>query len=614
MSSSTVVNQPAVRVKICGITSLADAESALDAGASYLGFVFASSVRSVTPEAASAVLADLDRRTFAAVGVFKDQAVDEIAQIVQTCRVDMLQLHGDYRAAEINELRQRTELPLILAIVPNSGVFETGLELAATAAVDYLLLDARGEAYNWDRINTAKQLGKPVFLAGGLTPQTAALAVSLAQPFGLDVASGVESEPGLKDRSQMQDFVRATQIRHANPESDFAPQGRFGAFSAAYGGAYVPETLVAALDELESEYRRAKADPLFEEALAKLLLNYAGRPTPLYHAERLSLEYGADIYLKREDLLHTGAHKLNNCLGQALLAQRIGKRRIVAETGAGQHGVGTATACALLGLDCVIYMGAVDLQRQAPNVQRMKLLGAELRAVNSGARTLKDATSEAIRDWVTNVRDTYYLIGSAVGPHPYPSMVRDFQRVIGTEAREQLLAQAGRLPDCIVACVGGGSNALGIFSAFLHDRDVRLYGAEAGGEGGGGAHAATLTAGRPGVLHGAFSYLLQDEHGQVAPVHSISAGLDYPGVGPEHSFLKDIGRVNYFPVTDSEALHAFKDLARIEGILPALESSHALALARNLGAQHPGSLILVNLSGRGDKDLGIVCRELGVAP
>jgi tryptophan synthase beta chain len=387
-------------------------------------------------------------------------------------------------------------------------------------------------------------------------------------------------------------------------------RGRFG----DYGGKFVPETLMAALAELETAYAQAKADAGFQQELGHLLHTYAGRPTALYFARNLTrLCGGAKIYLKREDLAHTGAHKINNALGQALLTQRMGKRRIIAETGAGQHGVATATVCAMLGMQCIVYMGSEDVRRQSLNVFRMKLLEAEVIPVESGTRTLKDAINEAIRDWVTNVETTHYLIGSVVGPHPYPMLVRDFQSVIGREARSQILEAEGRLPDYVVACVGGGSNAIGTFHQFLPDESVRLVGVEAGGEGlDTDRHAASLSAGQPGVLHGAMSYLLQDEHGQVMPTHSISAGLDYPGVGPEHSYLKDAGRAQYVAATDSQALEGFHLLCRTEGIIPALEPSHAIyyasQLARTLSTEQ---IVLVCLSGRGDKDMGIVAEAEG---
>lgn len=387
-------------------------------------------------------------------------------------------------------------------------------------------------------------------------------------------------------------------------------KGKFGKF----GGQFVPETLMAALEELEQAYNAARADEEYQQKYGEVLMNYVGRPTLLYHAEKLSARLGgAKILLKREDLNHTGAHKINNALGQAILAKRMGKKRIVAETGAGQHGVAAATAAALFGLDCVVYMGEEDMSRQALNVFRMKMLGAEVFPVVSGSKTLKDATNEAIRDWVTNVRTTFYLIGSAVGPHPYPTMVRELQSVIGSEARQQALDSEGRLPDVLIACVGGGSNAIGLFYSFLKD-PVRCIGVEAAGHGlDTKSHAATLTKGSPGVLHGAMSYLLQDDDGQIAPVHSISAGLDYPGVGPEHAHLKESGRVEYVSVTDQEALDAFSLLTREEGIIPALESAHALAYTAKLAPTlTPETTLLVCLSGRGDKDVEAVARLTGV--
>jgi tryptophan synthase beta chain len=386
-------------------------------------------------------------------------------------------------------------------------------------------------------------------------------------------------------------------------------RGYFGEF----GGRFVPETLVEPIEQLERAYFAVRDDAGFQDELSRLLQDYAGRPTPLYETTRLSEAWGgARIFLKREDLTHTGAHKINNALGQALLAVRMGKRRIVAETGAGQHGVATATACALLGLDCHVYMGVDDMERQALNVFRMRLLGAEVTGVDAGSRTLKDAINEAMRDWVTNVSDTYYLLGSALGPHPYPLMVREFQSVIGSEARAQILARLGRLPDAVVACVGGGSNAIGMFDAFIADASVRLIGVEAGGEDiVPGRHAARFAGGSAGVLQGTRTFVLQDDDGNIEPTHSISAGLDYAAIGPEHAWLRAIGRTEYTYASDAEALAAFQTLGRLEGILPALESSHAVAytqtLARELG---PSSIILVNLSGRGDKDVNTVQRAL----
>jgi tryptophan synthase beta chain len=387
--------------------------------------------------------------------------------------------------------------------------------------------------------------------------------------------------------------------------------GRFG----VYGGRYVPETLVAALDELEREYNLAKNDAAFQAELADLLKNYAGRPTPLYFCKRLTEQLGgAKIYLKREDLLHTGAHKINNALGQGLLARRMGKKRVIAETGAGQHGVATATVCALLGLECVIYMGDVDMERQELNVLRMRLLGAEVRGVSSGSKTLKDAISEAMRDWVTNVRTTYYLLGSALGAHPYPTMVRDFHRCISREMKEQILAAEGRLPTAIIACVGGGSNAIGAFYEFLPDAQVRLIGVEAGGRGPAlGDHAVRFGGGAPGVLQGTYSYVLQDENGQIALTHSVSAGLDYASIGPEHAMLHDTGRAEYVSQDDAATLNAVVRLAQTEGILPALESAHAVAEALRIApTMQTHDILVVNLSGRGDKDMGILARELKI--
>jgi tryptophan synthase beta chain len=388
-----------------------------------------------------------------------------------------------------------------------------------------------------------------------------------------------------------------------------AAAGRFG----AYGGRYVPETLMAALEELERAYEKAKRDRKFQQRLDHLLKTYAGRPTPLFFARRLTAKLGgAKIYLKREDLLHTGAHKINNCLGQGLLVERMGKHRVIAETGAGQHGVATATVCALFGFECVVYMGTEDMRRQELNVFRMRLLGAEVRGVDSGSRTLKDAINEAMRDWVTNVRTTHYLLGSVLGAHPYPTMVRDFHRVIGREARLQIRKAEGKLPNAIIACVGGGSNSIGIFYDFLKDKKVELIGVEAGGRGEAlGQHAARFRGGSPGVLQGTYSYVLQDKFGQIATTHSVSAGLDYPSIGPEHAMLRDTGRAQYVPASDAEALEATVRLARTEGIIPALESAHAVAeVIKRAPKMKKSEIVIVNISGRGDKDIGILRENL----
>ncbi|MFQ6022068.1 MAG: tryptophan synthase subunit beta [Acidiferrobacterales bacterium] len=401
--------------------------------------------------------------------------------------------------------------------------------------------------------------------------------------------------------------TQSTSVPYSLPDE----RGHFG----KYGGIFVAETLMQPLEELREAYERYRNDPEFLKELQDDLTHYVGRPSPLYFAKRLTEKFGgAKVYLKREDLNHTGAHKINNTVGQALLARRMGKSRIIAETGAGQHGVATATVAARFGLKCVVYMGTEDIQRQAINVYRMKLLGAEVVPVESGSKTLKDALNEAMRDWVTNVEDTFYIIGSVAGPHPYPMMVRDFQAVIGREMREQILAQEGRLPDALVACVGGGSNAMGLFYPFIDEPDVELYGVEAGGDGlHTGRHAATLCDGRPGVLHGNRTYLLETVDGQIIETHSVSAGLDYPGVGPEHAWLKDCGRARYVAVTDGEALAAFHELTRTEGIMPALESAHALAYAATLAKELGGeSVIVINLSGRGDKDIQTVATREGI--
>ena len=398
---------------------------------------------------------------------------------------------------------------------------------------------------------------------------------------------------------------------HPRVSASGSEPGRFG----VYGGRYVPETLMAALEELEREYQKAKRDKKFQARLEGLLRTYAGRPTPLFFARRLTEKLGgAKIYLKREDLLHTGAHKINNCLGQGLLVERMGKHRVIAETGAGQHGVATATVCALLGFECVVYMGTEDMRRQELNVFRMRLLGAEVRGVSSGSCTLKDAINEAMRDWVTNVRTTHYLLGSVLGAHPYPTMVRDFHRVIGREARAQILKAEGKLPSAIIACVGGGSNSIGIFYDFLNDKKVQLIGVEAGGRGEKlGDHAARFRGGSPGVLQGTYSYVLQDSGGQIALTHSVSAGLDYPSIGPEHAALRDSGRAEYVPASDDEALAATTLLARTEGIIPALESAHAVAeVVKRAPKMKKSELVIVNVSGRGDKDIGIIRENLSL--
>jgi tryptophan synthase beta subunit len=478
------------------------------------------------------------------------------------------------------------------------------LERAARYADCDLLVDhpsggGSGTAWDYARAGALVAAGRRVWIAGGLSPESVGAAIRAAHPHGVDASSSLESAPGQKDAARVRAFVAAARaVEPARSAPDAA--GWFGHF----GGSFVPETLSRALEQLDEAYAVLREDAQFWGELASERATYVGRPTPLYFAPRVSEALGLRVYLKREDLAHTGAHKINNAIGQALIARRMGKRRIIAETGAGQHGVAAATACARYGLECEVYMGEEDTRRQALNVFRMQLLGARVIPVSSGSRTLKDAMSEALRDWATNVRTTYYLIGSTAGPHPYPLLVRDLQAVIGEEARAQILAAEGRLPDLLVACVGGGSNALGLFHAFRDDASVRFLGAEAGGAGvPRGPHGASLTEGSPGVLHGSLSYVLQDDAGQIFEAHSVSAGLDYPGVGPEHSFFKETGRAEYAPATDEEALDAFVWLTRLEGIIPAFESAHALAELRKRAPALPrGALVVVNLSGRGDKD------------
>jgi tryptophan synthase beta subunit len=573
-------------LKFCGVCRAQDAEAAVAMGAAYVGVILSSGfARSQTPQSAAAIYqaAGPAKR----VGVFVDAPLEDVLNAVETLGLDVVQLHGQEQVPFIDELRAHTAAQIWKAVrVTNRADAGAALQ-TFSAHADAVLIDGVGA---WRE--SPPIMPPNVIIAGGLNVQNVAQAVRAWQPLIVDVSSGVESEPGIKSVELMETFAR--NARNASQ--------RFGVF----GGRYVPETLVAPLQELADAYDEIRGDASFRRELDIGLREYVGRPTPLYRARRLGEAAGGiTVYLKREDLNHTGSHKINNTLGQILVARRMGKTRIIAETGAGQHGVATATVCALFGLQCVVYMGEEDARRQALNVYRMKLLGAEVRTVVAGTRTLKDATNEAMRDWVANVRDTHYIIGSVVGPDPYPRMVRDFQSVIGTEIRKQLHQQEQSLPVAVVACVGGGSNAMGSFYDFVSEPEVELVGVEAAGEGlMSGHHSASLTAGLPGVLHGSFSYLLQDAQGQVAPAHSISAGLDYPGVGPEHAQLKASGRAQYVAVTDAEALHAFAALAQLEGIIPALESAHAIAFVLAQGRQWRGrGPVVICLSGRGDKDV-----------
>ncbi len=592
-------------VKICGLTSVADAELALEAGADAIGLNFVpGSPRAIDARVGRAISAAIAGRAVR-YGVFRDAPREDVERIANEVGLDVVQLHGRESAAYVAAL----SFPVLKAIPADAGALEAaGAYPAADILLDSPAGGGSGRTWDFARAVPLVQSGRRVWIAGGLTPENAADAVEQASPYGVDASSGLESAPSVKDALLMRAFVAA--VRAATPgRTRPDPRGYFGRF----GGRFVPETLVPAVEELAAAWQALRRDPAFWQELAEERGAYIGRPTPLYFAARASAELGVRVWLKREDLAHTGAHKINNAIGQALIARRMGKQRVIAETGAGQHGVATATACARYGLDCEVYMGEEDTRRQSLNVFRMELLGAKVNVVTSGSRTLKDAMNEALRDWATNVRGTYYLIGSVAGPHPYPVLVRDLQAVIGEEARAQILAEEGRLPDVLIACVGGGSNALGLFAPFYDDTRVRMIGVEAGGEGvGSGRHGASLTKGSPGALHGSYSFVLQDDEGQIFEAHSISAGLDYPGVGPEHSFFKDSGRAEYVPVTDAEALDSFVWLSRTEGIIPAFETSHAIAELRRRAPQlEPGSIVVVNLSGRGDKDAIEARRLLG---
>ncbi|HEY0671949.1 MAG TPA: tryptophan synthase subunit beta [Longimicrobiales bacterium] len=577
-----------MKIKFCGLCSAADAIAAATAGANYVGVILSPGF------ARSQSIADA-ARIFGAVsgvkrvGVFVDATLADMQRASETLTLDVVQLHGQEDVALIEQLRVRTRAEIWKAArVQNQQEAERACARFAAVADGVLIDGVRA-------LSAPLTCRSKLIVAGGLNARNVAHVAAHFTPAVVDVSSGVERAPCVKDADLMAEFAQ-----HARGAA-----ARFGEF----GGRYVPETLVAPLQELAAAYDEIKLDSSFQQEWRALLRDYVGRPTPLYRALRLGAAAGhVNVYLKREDLNHTGAHKINNTLGQILLARRMGKQRIIAETGAGQHGVATATVCALFGLPCVVYMGEEDARRQALNVYRMQLLGAEVRTVVSGTRTLKDATNEAMRDWVANADSTYYIIGSVVGPDPYPRMVRDFQAIIGSEIRDQLHETERRLPVAVVACVGGGSNAMGSFYEFIPDREVELIGVEAAGEGlDSGRHSASLIAGQPGVLHGSFSYLLQDEDGQVAPAHSISAGLDYPGVGPEHAQLKVSGRAEYVSVTDQDALHAFERLARLEGIIPALESAHAIAFVLAEGQRWKDrGPVVVCLSGRGDKDVASV--------
>ena len=596
-------------IKICGLSRPEDIKTANEILPDYIGFMlWQPSKRYVTVDRARELKALLDKR-IKAVGVFVDEDVDIVADLANSGVIDIIQLHGSEDDSYISLLRQKTDKKIIKAYKVRSA---EDVEAAGKSTADMVLLDSgsgvggTGNSFDWSLIRGIK---RDYILAGGLDPDNVADAVRQIRPFAVDVSSGVETD-GVKDRQKMIRFAGNVRSVNNGGATMADPKGRFG----VHGGQYIPETLMNAVIELEEAYNRYKDDPEFNRELKDLLDQYAGRPSLLYYAEKMTKDLGgAKIYLKREDLNHTGSHKINNVLGQALLAKKMGKTRLIAETGAGQHGVATATAAALLGMECVVFMGEEDTKRQALNVYRMKLLGSDVVPVKSGTATLKDAVSEAMREWTSRIDDTHYCLGSVMGPHPFPTIVRDFQAVISREIKSQMLEKEGRLPDAVIACCGGGSNAIGSFYHFIGDEGVRLIGCEAAGRGIDTLEtAATLNTGRLGIFHGMKSYFCQDEFGQIAPVYSISAGLDYPGIGPEHAWLHDTGRAEYVAITDDEAVDAFEYLSRTEGIIPAIESAHAVAYARKIApAMSKDQIIVVTISGRGDKDCAAMARYRG---
>lgn len=604
-----------VKLKICGITNPADARIVVENGVEWLGFNFyPKSPRYIAPSAARRIIAELPEQVNS-VGILAKPSLTSACYIAAISGVRWLQLYDPLDFTDLSRL----PLPAILCFNPKTYPAES--KVYKNAAM--ILFDSRtksqlggtGRTFDWKLI-PAEIPRQKLVLAGGINPDNILAALEQITPAIIDVASGAETAPGIKDprkikalMNHIRQFNRNQFQRSSMQVSIQSQTGYFG----DYGGQFIPEILKPALKELETAYTRLKKDQHFRQRFRNELRDYAGRPTPLYYAENLTRHYGrGKIYLKREDLNHTGAHKINNAIGQILIAQAMQKTRIIAETGAGQHGVATATVAARAGLKCCIYMGTEDMQRQHPNVQRMRLLGAEVRAVDSGTATLKDATNEALRDWLVNVGTTHYIIGSVVGPHPFPTIVRDFQKIIGEETQQQILEKEQRLPDYIIACVGGGSNAIGIFHPFLGEKSVKLIGVEAAGRGlDSGEHAATLGRGSVGIFHGMKTYILQNSDGQIQLPYSLSAGLDYPGVGPEHSFLYDSKRVDYHSVTDAEALSAVRQLCRLEGIIPALESAHAVAYLDYLMPQTAqNDIIVVNLSGRGDKDMSTYINHL----
>jgi len=590
------------KVKICGMKRAEDIAYVNTYRPDYCGFIinFPKSHRSLTVEQVRELKKEL-RPEVKAVGVFVDSPEGLVAELLKEGAIDIAQLHGKEDNAYIERLKKLTDKPVWQAIQVRG---DEDILKAENSKADLVLLDAgqgSGEVFDWSKLSMLK---RPFALAGGLKAENLSEALSTKAVL-LDVSGGVETDK-FKDEIKIKNFIE--RVRKADNMTN--PNGRFG----VHGGQYIPETLMNAVIELEEAYNKYKNDPEFNRELEELFNNYAGRPSRLYYAEKMTKDLGgAKIYLKREDLNHTGAHKINNVLGQALLAKKMGKTRLIAETGAGQHGVATATAAALMGMECVVFMGEEDTKRQALNVYRMRLLGAEVIPVKTGTATLKDAVSEAMREWTNRISDTHYCLGSVMGPHPFPTIVRDFQAVISKEIKEQMLEKEGRLPDAVIACVGGGSNAIGTFYNFIEDKEVKLIGCEAAGRGIDTYEtAATINTGRVGIFHGMKSYFCQDKYGQIAPVYSISAGLDYPGVGPEHAWLYDIGRAEYVGITDDEAVDAFEYLSKTEGIIPAIESAHAVAYARKLApTMDKDKIIVITISGRGDKDCAAIARYRG---
>ena len=582
------------KIKICGLFREEDIDFVNEAKPDYIGFVFAKSHRQVSKETATKLKNKLDKNILS-VGVFVNENINKIAEICNENIIDFVQLHGDEDDKYINDLKKVCNKKIIKAIKVKNG---EDIIRWRNCQADLLMFDAgmgEGKTFDW---SVLKNFIRPYFLAGGINENNIEEALNL-NPFCIDVSSGVETNK-VKDKNKILNIVR--RIKMSNT--------RFG----MYGGQYVPETLMNEIKNLEKQYEYYKNNPEFIKELNDLLKNYAGRPSLLYYAKNMTKDLGgAKIYLKREDLNHTGSHKINNVLGQVLLAKKMGKTRVIAETGAGQHGVATATAAALLGLECEIFMGEEDTKRQALNVYRMKLLGAKVHSVTSGTRVLKDAVNETMREWSNRVNDTHYVLGSVMGPHPFPTIVRDFQSVISKEAKQQILEYEKKLPYAVISCVGGGSNSMGMFYNFIEEKGVKLIGCEAAGKGlNTDKHAASIAKGKIGIFHGMKSYFCQDKYGQIAEVYSISAGLDYPGIGPEHAYLHDTGRAEYVPVTDEEAVSAFEYIAKTEGIICAIESAHAVAYARKIAPKiDKNESIIVCLSGRGDKDVAAIARYRG---